>query len=276
MALAIPTAPIVAPDAGANLADHWAERIALQWVDALRAEAVDVRVMLAEFLQIHPCPGNIIAQRKWAARLRRAFGDRVLQFLLQPGNRGRFSCALDILAVGAPIGAQPRSAEPVFTWLAGLRVSFSRCGPKKSIEKDIDTVAALSKHCLSRLVQRAGCCSAIDLHAALVAAWPRISIAEALTRTMRAGTRGASWLLPVTIPTAAEPVIFAMSGPGMHDDGDAFFAKTVFPLSFFNAAERRAVLALHRFLDETDLEDIFAERRAEAEALLAAVRSEAK
>jgi hypothetical protein len=241
--LAIPAAPIVAPGAGAEIADKYATRLVGQWLEALYAESHSGATALRRHFETPQgrIGGNPIAQRRWAARVERIFGNRLLASRLETGSRARFHLQLDVLLLTNGLGLPAPPGE--LAWLAGFRMDVSRTGAKSSGADHLDFVAAISKHALVRMVQRCGCETAADLHAAFRAAWPVLSRAEEVTREQRKAEPSLVWRVPVILPTMAEPAIFVVAGPGPADDPRVFFVKTAFPISFLNPRERADALA---------------------------------
>ncbi|HEY8124528.1 MAG TPA: hypothetical protein VIF88_03800 [Methylocystis sp.] len=242
-ALAIRSAPIVAPGAGGDIADKYASRLVGQWLDALYAESHSAAKALHKHFLTREgrIGGNPIAQRRWAARVERMFGSRLLASRLETGSRARFHLQLDVLL---PTNWRGLAATPgELAWLAGFRMDVSRAGAESHPAQYLDFVAAISKHALVRMVQRCGCETAADLHAAFRAAWPVLSRAEEMTREQRQAEPSLVWRIPVNLPTMAEPAIFVMAGPSPDDDPRVFFVKTAFPISFLGPRERADALA---------------------------------
>ncbi|HEY8138773.1 MAG TPA: hypothetical protein VIF61_13100 [Methylocystis sp.] len=241
--LAIPAAPIVAPGAGAEIADKYAARLVGQWLDALHVEARRAGAALhAHFLTREGrIGGNAIAQRRWAARVERIFGNRLLASRLESGSRAKFNLQLDVMLPMDGLGLTAVPGE--LAWLAGLRMSVISGGPNSHPSQELHFVAALSRHALTRMVQRCHCETAADLHAAFRAAWPGLSRAEEVTREQRKAEPSLVWRVPVILPTMAEPAIFVVAGPGPDDDPRIFFVKTAFPISFLGPRERADALA---------------------------------
>ncbi|MGO9770418.1 MAG: hypothetical protein ACLPSW_12850 [Roseiarcus sp.] len=250
-ALAIPAAPIVAPGAGAEIADKYAAHLVCQWLEALHVEARRAgAAMHAHFLTREGrIGGNTIAQRRWVARVERIFGERLLASRLQSGSRAKFNLEIDVMSPMAAICPEPIAGE--LAWLAGLRMSVSRGGANSHPAQELHFVAALSRHALTRMVQRCGCETAADLHAAFRAAWPVLSRVEAMTREQRKAGTSLVWRVPVILPTMAEPAIFIAAGPSSADDPRVFFVKTAFPISFLSPRERADALAT-TFMEQRD------------------------
>lgn len=243
-ALAIPSAPIVAPGAGAEIADKHAARLVGQWLSALHVEARQAGADLhAHFLTREGrVGGNAIAQRRWAARIERIFGERLLASRLWTGGRAKFRLELDVMLPMEAIRRDPVAAGEL-AWLAGLRMSVRGAGPNSHPSQELHFVAALSRHALVRMVQRCNCETATDLHAAFRAAWPVLSRVEAMTREQRQREAHLIWKIPVILPTMAEPAIFIAAGPSPADDPCLFYVKTAFPISFLSPRERADALA---------------------------------
>jgi hypothetical protein len=243
-ALAIPAAPIVAPGAGAEIADKYAARLVGQWLEALHSEARRAGAALEAHFRTREgrIGGNAIAQRRWAARVERIFGERLLASRLQSGDRAKFNLELDVMLPMAAIRPDTVAAGEL-AWLAGLRMSMISAGANSHPARELHFVAALSRHALVRMVQRCGCETAADLHAAFRAAWPVLSRVEAMTREQRKSEPSSIWRIPVNLPTMAEPAIFVTAGPSAEDDPRIFFVKTAFPISFLSPRERAEALA---------------------------------
>jgi hypothetical protein len=249
-ALAIPAAPIVAPGAGAEIADKYAARLVGQWLEALHVEARRAGAALHAHFKTREgrIGGNAIAQRRWASRVERIFGDRLLASRLESGSRAKFHLQLDVMLPMDGLGLAAVPGE--LAWLAGLRMDVSRAGANSHPAQELYFVAALSRHALTRMVQRCGCETAADLHAAFRATWPVLSRVEAMTREQRKAKTALVWRVPVILPTMTEPAIFIAAGPSPADDPRVFFVKTAFPISFLTPRERADAMTLHDAIGE--------------------------
>ena len=249
-ALAIPAAPIVSPGCGDGVADKYAGKLVAQWLAALHAESRSVAAALHAHFETKEgrIGGNPIAQRRWASRVERIFGTRLLASRLETGKRSKFHLQIDVMTPVASFGLKAVAGERA--WLAGLRMDVRRSGASSDPEQNLDFIAAVSKHALTRMVQRCNCETAADLHAAFRAAWPVLSRAEEMTREERLATPGSKWRVPVCLPTMDEPAVFVMGGPSPSDDPRVFFAKTAFPISFLSPREHAEALAFLQKLGE--------------------------
>jgi hypothetical protein len=252
--LAKPT-PVILPGAAAEIGDAWVDKLLDQWLGALAGEASDVLLHLSTFMAEHKIGANPKAQSKWRQRLDKRFGDRLLSLKLKTGNRAHYQYELDLLTVTAAFRSEAeeqrlRDADIMEkpTWMTGLRVTAAKAGACKSADVKVRFVAGVSKHALRRFVQRGGCCTVSDLHAAMRAAWPVLSAIEAVTAETRKECNGDTWLIPVALPTTTTPVVFIVSGPSAGDDETLCFVRTVYAMSYLNQYERAEVLALHKLL----------------------------
>jgi hypothetical protein len=280
MTLALAPSPILAPGGADELAERWIDKMLDQWMTSLQGESGDVVSRLISFLKDNRIGANPVAQRKWADRLRKRFPDRLLALTMAPGKRNNHAFALDLLMVtGAfrSVAEDKRRQEAGIsvrqTWLTGLRISRSNEGPHKPAKVGCHFVVGASRHALKRIIQRCAIHTAEDLHTAIRAAWPTLSKAEALTREARKARLSDAWLVPVTLPSMADPVVFVLSGPSEGDTEDLAFVKTVFPLSFLNDTELANVLALHSLLSNTTIIKIVMDHLDDARAMIDAVKT---
>jgi hypothetical protein len=274
--------PVILPGAAAEIGELWVDKLLDQWLGALAGEASDVLQRLGEFMAENRIGGCPKSQAKWKQRLNKRFGERLLSVKLKTGSRAHYEYKIDLLCVtGAfrSIAEDKRLMDEGIaerpTWLTGLRVTASKDGAGRSADVRIRFICGVSKHALRRLIQRGGCCTVSDLHAAMRAAWPVLSAVEAATAERRKERNADTWLVPVKLPTMTEPVVFVMSGPSAGDDEILCFVRTVYPLSFLKKYEQNRVLRLHALLTEASF-DLFAlveSHRAEYVSLLEALRT---
>jgi len=102
-------------------------------------------------------------------------------------------------------------------WLAGVREIVAADGAA-SFKHIVEDVAFVSQHAVARLLQRGGLTSADDVIAALKKAWPRISIAEAITE--KYPREGKSWTIPAVLPNGVRVglVLAGPEGPWIKDN----------------------------------------------------------
>jgi hypothetical protein len=207
--------------------------------------------------------------------------DRLLGVTLTPGKRGNFDFGVDVLRVEPAIRSLAEKErrrevgiEERPTWLVAHRIFSTSTGRFRDRNVTMRTIFGVSKHALKRLVQRANCCTAADLHTAVTAAFPPLLVVERSTVTERKERGADAWMVPVQLPTMDEPMVFIVSGPSAGDNDTLFFVRTVYPLEFLNEQERHNVLRLHAMLTahKFDLFALVENHRAEYVALLEAVR----
>ncbi|MCC3245437.1 hypothetical protein LG047_08900 [Methylocystis sp. WRRC1] len=159
------------------------------------------------------------------------------------------------------------------SWLYGLRFTLQKNGPRAPLRQGFSVPAALSKHALIRLVQRANIHTARELSETLAAAWPDISLAEIMTRSVRCASAGDTWLLPVTIPTQPQPIVFVLAGPTSVDYEFLFFAKSVLRFDMLSPEQQGAVITLHELLSCHSPAELSSDMRAETLAAFTMVRN---
>jgi hypothetical protein len=220
-----------------------------------------MRFAFVDFLKRSEMGHNPKAQLKWTGKAVKVLGPSLLQIKVRPGTRGRFEFQIDIAKpMGASLrvdGERKRSGhETRFQdWLYTWRMTLRRSKPSSDLEKRFEIPFALSKHALIRLVQRANICAADELMEAVSLSWPVLSLAEETTREARRSYAGDHWLVPATIPTMSQPVVFAIAGASPGDHDFLFYAKSVLSLEMLKPSDRANVLALHEHLTTYGVED---------------------
>jgi hypothetical protein len=191
----IKSAPVIAAGTGHELPDRFALKVTDQWLARINEHWIACDNTTADLLAMRGkggFPANVKGQMKTFAIMKRGLGDLLLASFLQAGNRARYHCFLDTLEVIVEENGTPR--------LYCTRQHLKRDGVNHELQTSDEGIFCMSRHALSRLVQRGGIESVDDLREAMRAAWPALALVEAVTRSRRFVDKTLSWIVPVRLP----------------------------------------------------------------------------